>query len=92
MDKTLVTKEHLEELGFKPCGRFWILESNDLIGSITYTEEMTPKSEYGENSLDIERYYCVKLHNNKKKQEIRFFTGELYVEDIISVMKILKTT
>ena len=89
MDKTLVTKEHLEELGFKPCGRFWILESKDLIGSITYTEEMTPKSEYGENSLDIERYYCVKLYN-KKKQEIRFFTEVLYVEDIMSMFEMLK--
>lgn len=90
MDKTLVTKEHLEELGFKPCGRFWILESKDLIGSITYTEEMTPKSEYGENSLDIERYYCIKLHN-RKKQEIRFFTETIYVEDVISIMKMLKS-
>lgn len=90
MDKTLVTKEHLEELGFNPCGRFWILESKDLIGSITYTEEMTPKSEYGENSLDIERYYCIKLHN-RKKQEIRFFTETIYVEDVISIMKMLKS-
>lgn len=92
MDKTLLTKEHLEELGFEPCARFWILESKDLVGSITYTEEITPKIESGLNSIDVERYYCVKLHNNKKQQEIRFFTGELYVEDIISVMKILKTT
>lgn len=91
MKKTLVTKEHLEELGFKPICRFWILESKDLVGSITYTEEITPKKEYGENSLDAERYYCIKLHN-RKKQEVRFFTEELYVEDIISVMKILKTT
>lgn len=92
MDKTLLTKEHLEELGFTPCCRFWMLESKDLVGSITYTEEITPTHDLGLNSIDIERYYCVKLHNNKKKQEIRFFTGELYVEDIISVMKILKTT
>lgn len=92
MDKTLVTKEHLEELGFKPYCRFWILESKDLVGSITYTEEITPKHESGLNSIDVERYYCVKLHNNKKQQEIRFFTEVLYLEDMISVMKILKTT
>ena len=91
MKKTLVTKEHLEELGFKPCCSFWILESKDLMGTITFTEEIIPKHEKGLNSLDLERYYCVKLLN-KKQQEIRFFTEELYVEDITSVMKILKTT
>ena len=89
MKKTLATKEHLEELGFKPFCRFWILESKDLIGSITYTEEMTPKHDSGLNSLDIERYYCIKLHN-RKKQEVRFFTEELYVEDIMSMFEMLK--
>lgn len=90
MEKTLVTKEHLEELGFEPICRFWILESKDLVGTITYTEEMTPKLEYGENSLDAERYYCIKLRN-RKKQEIRFCTETLYVEDIISMISILKS-
>lgn len=89
MKKTLATKEHLEELGFKPFGRFWILESKDLLGSITYTEEITPKHDSGLNSLDIERYYCIKLHN-RKKQEVRFFTEELYVEDIMSMFEMLK--
>ena len=89
MNKTLVTKEHLEKLGFKPCYSFWIFESKDFVGSITYTEEITPKSEDGENSLDIERYYCIKLHN-RKKQEVRFFTEELYVEDIMSMFEMLK--
>lgn len=91
MDKTLVTKEHLEELGFATCGRFWIFNSKDFDGSITYTEEVTPTHESGYNSLDFKCYYCVKLRN-KKRQEVRFFTEELYVEDIISMMKILKTT
>lgn len=91
MDKTLVTKEHLEELGFKPCGRFWILENKVLQGSITYTEELTPIHGSGLNSLDFKCCCCVKLRN-KKRQEVRFFTEELYVEDIISMMKILKTT
>lgn len=89
MGKTLVTKESLEELGFKPCCRFWIIESKDLIGSITYTEEITPKHELGDNSIDVERYYCVKLHNNKKQQEIRFFTHTLYVEDITAMKEML---
>lgn len=89
MEKTLVTKEHLEELGFTPCGRFWLLEDKYMCGSITYTEEITPKSEHGENYIDTERYYCIKLHN-RKKQEIRFFTEELYVEDIITIIGILK--
>lgn len=91
MKKTLATKEHLEELGFNPCGRLWILESKDLLGSITYTEEITPKQEMGLNSIDTERCYCVKLHNNKKQQEIRFFTGCLYIEDITSMITILNT-
>ena len=90
MKKTLATKEHLEELGFKPCCRFWIFESKDFVGSITYTEEITPKFECGENSLDTERYYCIKLYN-RKKQEIRFFTETIYVEDVISIMKMLKS-
>ena len=81
MKKTLATKEHLEEIGFNPCGRFWIFESKDLLGSITYTEEMTP-------THDLERYYCVKLHN-KKKQEVRFFTEDLYIEDIMSMFEML---
>lgn len=81
MEKTLVTKEHLEELGFEPYYRFWILESKDLEGSITYNEEI----------MDMERYYCVRLLN-RNNQEVRFFTEELYVEDIISVLNILKTT
>lgn len=81
MEKTLVTKEHLEELGFEPYHRFWILESKDLEGSITYNEEI----------MNMERYYCVRLLN-RNNQEIRFFTEELYVEDIISVLNILKTT
>lgn len=81
MEKTLVTKEHLEELGFEPYGRFWILESKDLEGSITYNEEI----------MNMERYYCVRLLN-RNNQEVRFFTEELYVEDIISVLNILKTT
>lgn len=89
MKKTLVTKEHLEELGFNPCGRFWLLEGKDLVGTITYTEEITPKKEYGENSLDAERYYCIKLHN-RKKQEVLFFTEALYVEDITTIMEIMK--
>lgn len=89
MKKTLATKEHLEELGFNPCGRFWILESKDLLGSITYTEEITPKQEMGLNSIEIERYYCIKLHKTPKK-EIRFFTDELYVEDIIVIIEMLK--
>lgn len=89
MKKTLATKEDLEKLGFEPCCSFWILENKDLIGSITYTKEITPKSEYGVNSLDTERYYCIKLHN-RKKQEIRFFTETLYVEDITSMIEILK--
>lgn len=89
MDKTLLTKEHLEELGFTPCGRFWMLESKDLVGSITYTEEITPKHDSGLNSLDLERYYCVKLHN-KKQQEVRFFTEHLYIEDIMSMFEMLK--
>jgi hypothetical protein len=89
MDKTLVTKEHLEELGFTPCCRFWILESKDLVGTITYTEEVTPTHELGENSLDVKCYYCIKLHN-KKQQEVRFFTEKLYVEDIMSMFEMLK--
>ena len=89
MKKTLATKEHLEKLGFKPCCRFWILENKDLIGSITYTEEITPKNEYGESVIDTERYYCIKLHN-RKKQEIRFFTETLYMEDIIAMIEILR--
>lgn len=89
MKKTLLTKEHLEELGFKPCCRFWILESKDLVGSITYTEEITPQIEYGEKSIDTERYYCLKLYNNKK-QEMRFFTEALYVEDITTIMEMMK--
>lgn len=89
MKKTLATKEHLEAIGFTQCCRFWIFESKDFVGSITYTEEITPKFECGENSLDTERYYCIKLHN-RKKQEIRFFTEELYVEDIIAIIGILK--
>lgn len=90
MKKTLATKEHLEELGFNPCSRFWILESKDLLGSITYSEETTHKQEMGLNSLDTERYYCIKLHNRKKK-EIRFFTETLYVEDIMSMFEMLKS-
>mgnify|MGYP003488735198 CR=1 FL=1 len=90
MEKILAKKEHLEELGFKPCCSFWILESKDLLGSITYTEEVTPIHESGENSLDVKCYYCVKLYN-KKQQEVRFFTEKLYVEDIISMMKMLKS-
>lgn len=90
MKKTLLTKEHLEKLGFKPCCRFWILESKDLLGTITYTEEITPKHDEGLNSLDTERYYCVKIHN-RKKQEIRFFTETLYVEDITTIMEMIKS-
>lgn len=89
MKKTFVTKEHLEELGFTPCGYFWILENKDMCGSLTYTEEITPKSEHGEKSLDTERYYCLKLRN-RKKQEIRFFTEALYVEDITTIMEMMK--
>lgn len=89
MEKTLVTKEYLEELGFTPCGRFWLLENKNACGSLTYTEEITPKSEHGENSLDVERYYCLKLYN-RKKQEIRFFTEVLYVEDITAIMELMK--
>lgn len=88
MEKTLVTKERLEELGFTPCCSFWILESKDLVGTITYTEEVTPTHELGENSLDVKCYYCVKLLN-KKQQEVRFFTEKLYVEDILSMFGIL---
>lgn len=66
MEKTLVTRERLEKLGFKPCCSFWNLESKDLLGSIT--EEVTPTHELGENSLDVKRYYCVKLHNKKNKK------------------------
>ncbi len=87
MEKILATKEHLEELGFAPYCSFWIFESKDFVGSIT--EEITPKSEDDENSLDIERYYCIKLHN-RKKQEVRFFTEKLYVEDIKSMFEMLK--
>jgi hypothetical protein len=90
MKKTLATKEYLEELGFNPYYRFWIFESKDFVGSITYTEEITPNFEHGENSLDTERYYCIKLHN-RKKQEIRFFTETLYVEDIMSMFEMLKS-
>lgn len=90
MAKTLATKEHLEELGFVPCCSFWILESKDLLGSITYTEEITPKKESSLNSIDVERYYCVKLHS-KEHQEVRFFTEELYVEDIIAMIEMLKS-
>lgn len=60
-----------------------------MCGSITFAEEIIPKSEDGENSLDTKRYYCIKLRN-MKKQEIRFFTEELYVEDIITIIGILK--
>ena len=90
MKKTLITQEKLKELGFTPCGRFWLLENKNACGSITYTEEIIPQSENGENSLDIERYYCLKLHN-RKKQEIRFFTETLYVEDITTIMEMIKS-
>lgn len=90
MNKTLATKEHLEELGFKPDSKFWIFESKDFVGSITYTKEMTPTHESGWNGLDLKHYYCIKLLN-KKQQEVRFFTEELYVEDMMSMFEMLKT-
>lgn len=89
MKKTLITQEELKKLGFTPCGRFWLLENKNSCGSITYTERIIPKSENGENILDTERYYCVKLHN-KKQQEVRFFTEHLYIEDIMSMFEMLK--
>lgn len=89
MAKTLLTKEKIQEIGFAPCGRFWILNNKEMCGSLTYTEEITPQSEHGENSIDIERYYCLKLSNNKK-QEMRFFTKALYVEDITTIMEMMK--
>ena len=87
MNKTLLTKEKIQKLGFTPCGNFWLLEDKNMCGSITYTEEIIPQREYGENSLDIERYYCLKLHN--RKQEIRFFTETLYVEDVTTIMEMM---
>ena len=56
MDKTLVTKEHLEELGFTPCGRFWILERSPLLYIPTCPNLLAAQTSFSYNFKLYKKY------------------------------------